>query len=93
MTLLIAGRAIQGAAAAILTRRRASPCWAATFDENETQQGNWPVGRLWRADGGRRPGARRWLVDNVSWRAVFLLNVPLAIAAVGLAIAFACERP
>jgi len=32
-----------------------------------------------------------WLVDDVSWRAIFLLNVPLAIAAAALALRFACE--
>jgi MFS family permease len=42
-------------------------------------------------NGRSRAGAGGWLVDHVSWRTIFLLNIPLAIVAAGLALRFACE--
>jgi EmrB/QacA subfamily drug resistance transporter len=90
VTVLIVSRAVQGLGAALLTPASLAML-GATFDEHERSHaiGIWAgAGALTAAAG---PVLGGWLVDHVSWRAIFLLNVPLAIAAAGLAIFFACE--
>lgn len=87
---LVAARAVQGLGAALLTPASLAML-GATFDERERSQaiGIWAgAGALMAAAG---PVLGGWLVDHVSWRAIFLLNVPLAMVAAGLALRFACE--
>src|SRR6202795_3659854 len=90
ITTLIVSRAVQGLGAALLTPASLAML-GATFDEHERSHaiGIWAgAGALTAAAG---PVLGGWVVGQGSWRAIFLLNVPLAIAAAGLAILFAGE--
>jgi EmrB/QacA subfamily drug resistance transporter len=90
ISALIACRAVQGLGAALLTPASLAML-GATFDEHERSRaiGTWAgFGALTAAAG---PVLGGWLVDHVSWRAIFFLNVPLAITAAALAMLFACE--
>lgn len=82
---LVAARALQGAGAALLVPASLA-LLGATFPAGERARaiGAWAgYGALAMAAGPMLGGL---LTDHVSWRAIFYLNVPLAVAAVWLAL-------
>lgn len=85
-TFLIVARALQGVGAAMLMPNSLA-ILGSTFDEKErgVAFGAWAgFGSLTAAAG---PVLGGWLVDAISWHAIFLINVPLAAIAVTLALA------
>jgi len=83
---LIAARALQGIGAALLVPGSLAII-GAVFDGEARGRaiGTWAgVGAITSSVG---PAAGGWLVDAISWRAIFFLNVPLAAATIALAMA------
>ena len=76
--MLIVGRALQGVGAAFLVPGSLAII-SATFDDAERGRaiGTWSGFSAITAAIGPVTGG--WLIEHVSWRAVFFLNVPLAI--------------
>jgi len=90
LTLFLAGRAIQGIGAAMLL-----PSSLAILGNSfEGERRGRAVG-IWAAAGAGAaaiaPLLGGWLVDGVGWRAIFLLNVPIALAAALLGFRFVPE--
>src|SRR4029077_3399486 len=88
--LLIVGRALQGIGAAFLVPGSLSII-SATFDNAERGRaiGTWSgFSAITTAIG---PVSGGWLVEHVSWRAVFFLNVPLAVIVLVLSLRFMNE--
>jgi EmrB/QacA subfamily drug resistance transporter len=88
--MLIAGRAVQGIGAAFLVPGSLAIISAA-FDEAERGRaiGTWSgFSAITTAIG---PVSGGWLVEHVSWRAVFFLNLPFAAIALALSLRFIDE--
>src|SRR5262249_11883234 len=87
---LIVARAMQGAGAAFLVPGSLAII-SATFDDADRGRaiGTWSGFIAITAAIG--PVAGGWLIEHVSWRAVFFLNVPLAFIVVGLSARFMSE--
>jgi EmrB/QacA subfamily drug resistance transporter len=89
---LLASRAVQGAGAAILL-----PNSLAILGESFEGSARGRAIGIWAAMGAVigavGPVLGGWLIDTVGWRAIFLLNLPLAAAAIILAVAYVPEQP
>jgi EmrB/QacA subfamily drug resistance transporter len=87
---LIAARAVQGAGAALLTPGSLAII-SATFDAAERGRaiGTWSGFSAMTTAVG--PVAGGWLIEHVSWRAVFFINVPLAAIVVALTYRYVAE--
>ncbi len=90
LPIILAGRAAQGIGAAMLMPNSLALLGAAFDDEAKGQAiGTWAgVGALAGAIG---PLIGGWLVDAVGWRTIFLLNLPVGLAAAWLAWRFVPE--
>jgi EmrB/QacA subfamily drug resistance transporter len=84
---LIAARAVQGIGGALLVPGSLAII-SATFSEGERGRaiGTWSGSTAITTAMG--PVIGGWLIENVSWRAVFFLNLPLAL--IVLALVFLC---
>jgi EmrB/QacA subfamily drug resistance transporter len=87
---LIIARAVQGAGAAFLVPGSLAII-SATFDEADRGRaiGTWSGFSSITAAIG--PVAGGWLIEHVSWRAIFFLNVPLAAIVIVLSLRFMRE--
>src|SRR5829696_7865264 len=87
---LIAARAVQGVGGALLVPGSLAIIGASFREENRGKAiGTWSgFSGMTTAIG---PVVGGYLVDNVSWRAAFLLNVPLAIAVILIAVRYVPE--
>ncbi len=88
--LLIAARAVQGIAAAFLVPGSLA-LLSATFEESRRGRaiGTWSGFSAITAAFGPLLGG--WLIDHASWRWVFFLNLPLALAVLVIALRFVPE--
>ncbi len=90
LTLLLAARALQGVGAAILLPNSLATLGNAFTGEARGKAiGTWAgVGAMAGAVG---PPLGGWLVDAIGWRAIFYVNVPVALAAIGIALLYVEE--
>jgi len=90
LPIILAGRAAQGIGAAMLMPNSLALLGAGFDDEAKGQAiGTWAgVGALTSAIG---PLVGGWLVDAVGWRTIFLVNLPVGLAAAWLAWRFVPE--
>src|SRR5882757_1141540 len=90
LVTLLAGRGLQGIGAAILMPNSLAILGASFSGETRGRAiGIWAsMGAVMSAIG---PVLGGWLIDTVGWRAIFLINLPLAAGAIGLALIYIAD--
>jgi EmrB/QacA subfamily drug resistance transporter len=90
--VLLAGRAIQGAGAALLVPT-ALAILGSAFDARQRAMaiGTWAAASA--IAGAAGPVLGGWLVDVSSWRAIFLINPPIVLVTLLLAWKFLVDEP
>jgi EmrB/QacA subfamily drug resistance transporter len=85
VSALVVARAFQGIGGALLVPGSLAII-SASFAENERGKaiGTWSGATAITAALG--PALGGWLIDHLSWRAVFFINIPLAVVAIVLAL-------
>jgi EmrB/QacA subfamily drug resistance transporter len=90
LALLLLSRALQGAGAALLLPNSLAILGGSFSGEARGKAiGMWAAAGA--AAGALGPVTGGWLIDTVGWRAIFLLNLPLAAAAIALAWRFVAD--
>ncbi len=84
---LLAGRAVQGVGAAMLMPNSLAILGASFSGEARGRAvGTWAA--MGAVMGAAGPVLGGWLIDTTNWRAIFLINLPLALGAILLALIF-----
>ena len=91
LEIFLAGRALQGLGAAMLLPNSLA-ILSATFSGERRGKavGTWAAAGA--MSGAVAPLIGGWLVDQVGWPAIFLINLPVALAAIALAWRFVPEH-
>jgi EmrB/QacA subfamily drug resistance transporter len=91
VSTLLASRALQGIGAALLLPNSLAILGNAFSGEARGRAvGTWSAASAAAAALG--PVLGGWMIDTIGWRAIFLLNLPLAAGAVALAMLFVREQ-
>jgi EmrB/QacA subfamily drug resistance transporter len=90
LTLLLIGRGLQGVGAAVLM-----PCSLAILGASFSGEARGRAIGIWASMGAVMaavgPVLGGWLIDMVGWRAIFLINLPLAAGAIALGLIFVTD--
>ena len=87
---LIIARAVQGVGAALLVPGSLAII-SNSFPENERGRAIGTWSGFSAITTGAGPVLGGWLIEHVSWRAVFFINVPLAVAIILISFRHVCE--